>query len=553
MADTLPDQVLDQGIEDTESIDNDIDNLYNKFIAPIEKIRSISQAPPGKLQSNQRLTGVTELNIDAINKLESRLHAFYRMLGLPVVGGNGFYNPGFDPNPKVNTARDAVNTQVDDTMFVTREQDPQNFTQMFNGQGFDSTVWALVQSHPKPFNLLNSEPNPQPIAGREQDTLLEISSISSDIASSVSDAQVSFSSRMGFPITSARHILKPFNVNPAIDFSVQPADNKLCVPFLPDLQSTKLSSGPNVYLTRPGIEFILRSRLQDSTPDPQFLTNVQNIIKQVSSPSQNFPGDVDTNDLISTITALADQNNISNPDVTNLLSTFSSTQAEVVGQLIKTLKVVIGLLRDSITDLDRTKEKITFLPEPNLQGFVSGGSLRDSPPVTKLEVNLVTLQIKKLNANSVITIDQSLGNFATASFTDLEKTDTYDQQINDLTQTKTDAGNRGLKSIRTIEIITGEASGLGLVDILAIYTALWTIKEEELLGLLDQDAFSRLYNNNVDLRSSSVTAQNNGAVTNVSDALTALENQVGNILSFADMIFGLTGNSPQSNESGDPT
>ena len=53
MAD-LPQQVLDQGFEDTESIDNDIDNLFQRFIAPIDKIRSIAEAPPGKLQSNQK-------------------------------------------------------------------------------------------------------------------------------------------------------------------------------------------------------------------------------------------------------------------------------------------------------------------------------------------------------------------------------------------------------------------------------------------------------------------------------------------------------------------
>lgn len=54
---------------------------------------------------------------------------------------------------------------------------------------------------------------------------------------------------------------------------------------------------------------------------------------------------------------------------------------------------------------------------------------------------------------------------------------------------KTDAANGAL---RTVEIIMGEFSGLGLCDIIAIYLALWTIDLDALVSMLDTESFTRL-------------------------------------------------------------
>lgn len=551
----LPQQVLDQGFEDTESIDNDIDNLVQRFIAPIDKIRSIAEAPSGKLQSNQKQKGIAELKIDPVNFLESRIHAFYRLLGLPIVAGSKFYNPGFDPNPKNNANKDSVNSSLDqktlDAMGL-REQHSKSFSQIFAGQGFDTTLFALMQSNIKPFNMLDSDIKTKVVDGRSN-SIAELKILLPNLSSAIDDASATFAKKMGFNLNATRHIIKPFGVNPIIDFTVMPGDNKICVPFLPDLKSTRLSANPNVFLVRPGIEFILRARLKDNNPDPLFLTDIQKIITQEKSPNPSFSADINTNILRSTVEALADNNDITSKDVTDLFESFSSTQAVVIKQLIKTLKVVIKQLHDSIINIDKAKEKITFLPISASQGFEKGGSLKESQPTTKLERDLVTLTIKKLNADRDIAVDRSLGIFATSEFTNLEKTDTYSQKIDELTQLKTDIGSRGLKAIKIIELTCGEGSGLGLVDILTIYTALWAIKIEELLGLLDQDAFDRLYNFNIDLRANAVTSRKNGGGTSVTESLNALEKKISNILSFADLSFSRTFNSPQEDEGGDPT
>lgn len=551
----LPQQVIDQGYEDTESIDNDIDNLFEKFIIPIDKIRSIAEAPAGKFQSNQKQKGIAELKIDPTNFLESRVHAFYRLLGLPIVAGNKFYNPGFNPYPKNNLNRDSVNSSIDqktlDAMNL-REQYSKSSSLMFSGQGFETTLFSLVQSYIKPFNMLDSDTKPKVIDGRN-DSINALKVLLPDLASSIEDAQSAFSKRMGFSLNSARHIIKPFGVNPSIDFTVMPGDNKVCVPFLADLKATRMSANPDVFLQRPGLEFIIRARLRDNNPDPLFLTDIQKIIKQEKSPNPSFSGDINTNVLKSTVEALANDNDITSADVTDLFASFSSTQVLVVKQLIKTLKVVVKELHESIIDIDRAKERITFLPISSTKGFEKGGSLKDSQPTSKLERDLITLTIKKLNADRDIEVDRTLGNFATSGFTNLEKTNIYSQQIDELTQLKTEIGNRGLQAVKTIEMVTGEGSGLGLVDVLAIYTALWAISIEDLLGLIDQDSFNRLYNYNVSLRTEAVSSKKNGGGKSVTESLYALETKVNNILSFTDLIFARTFISPQENEGGDPT
>lgn len=550
----LPQQIFDQEFEDVGNIDEDIDNLFDKFILVIDNIRSIAESPPGGLQSNSNQVGIAKLKVDPLNYLESRIHAFYRLLGLPIVTGDKFYNPGYDPNPKTNLAKYSIVSAMNQETVIAmnlREQQWKSFSQMFKTQGLESTLFALVQLRTKPFNMLDTIKT-KSIDGRNEiidELKVNLSSLTTDINKAVVD----FSNRMGFGLDSVRHLIKPFVVNPAIEFTVMPDSHKICVPFLPDLKSTRISANPNIFLLRPGIEFILRARLKDNNPDPLFLTDIQKIINQEKSPNPSFSDDIDSNLLRSTIEALVNDNKINNEDVFNSFSTFTNTQVIVSRQLIKTLKIVLYELHKAIEEIEKIKKKITFLPIPDPSGFDKSGKLKESQPTTKLERDLVTLTIKKLNAEREIEIEKGLGDFATSSFVSLEKVNTYSQQIEELTHLKNDLGNRGLKSLRTIEIITGEGSGLGLIDILSIYTALWTINIEYLLGLLDQDSIDRLYKFNPGLQTTAVIERKNGGGKSVVESLNALEQKVNNILSFADLTFARTFISPSENEGGDPT
>src|ERR1700733_3501396 len=78
---------------DQDIFNIDFDQLYTNFITPVDAIRS---------HFNALVPSSQELNTPQYQ--ESRCHAFYRMVGFPVVADDGdFYSPGYDPNLNVDS------------------------------------------------------------------------------------------------------------------------------------------------------------------------------------------------------------------------------------------------------------------------------------------------------------------------------------------------------------------------------------------------------------------------------------------------------------------
>src|SRR3954466_461034 len=105
------------GIEDIQSVDFDIDKLSQKFIKPIDNVRS-STIPPrislDKSSSSKKTITIAQaiinesagLQVDFREPTESRIHAFYRLIGLPVMDDSGnFFNPGFNPDEVNNSIK----------------------------------------------------------------------------------------------------------------------------------------------------------------------------------------------------------------------------------------------------------------------------------------------------------------------------------------------------------------------------------------------------------------------------------------------------------------
>lgn len=549
----LPPAQFELGNEDVESIEDDIDTLISKFIRPIDQFRSIAEAPSEFQQGNQKNPqAISNLKIDTVNYMESRVHAFYRMLGLPIVADQLFYNPGFGADPKNQTTRNTINNKVskkDLGDMEARERHFKYFIQLFAGQGLDAAVFGLTQRIIKPFRLVTDGKNLT--IEERQSQIIENLKKSLPNPDSIAAAEASFPKKVGYGYSQSKHLLRPFTTVPAIDYSVQPNTNKVCVPFLVGKSSTRISASPENFLSRPGIEFILRARLKDNVPDKNFLATIQNIFKQIKSPAPDV-STLNVADLQSTLEALAEQNNIKNADVNAIFGGFTSTQTAAVNQLIKTVKICIKLVHEAVTSLDKIATEITFLPTPNVRGFEFGGVNKDSV-VTNLEKTLVILNTKKLNADREAEQDKELGEFCTSGYIKLDKTSSLIKNISELTQKKTSLVSRGLANLKTIEVITGEASGLGLVDILAVYTALWSIDIEFLLGLIDNEAAIRLHDNNPALRTQAVVDRKDGKGKGIQESLTALENKVSSVLTFADLLYTREHSSPRDNPGGDPS
>lgn len=568
----LPDLAPEVGIDDIENIDTDIIVLASKFIAPIDKIRSKAR-PATSAPGNKNNSSITEnikndfrdLQVDTLRPLESRAHAFYRMLGLPVVGSDtAFYNPGFDPSGvKTSEKRQAINTNYSNkfknliNLVQLREKRAQERKAVFARQDLSSSLYALLLRYPLPFNVL--DPNKTALEVDAQtftvnDRELETFIFASDNANFQDQILAA-----GDKFKTGSKILRPFIVDPRIENTVTPDVNKICVPFLKDKKATKLDSAN--FLARPGLELIVRQRLTSSGEDVNFLKDVENIISENKSAGVTATA-LERQAVIDTLTALSDANKIDN-NTRDIFTGISSLQVTTINGLIKTIKSIIKRLAQAMLTIDEAKTKINWIPIPSAEDGPGGGPLGASlsrvglkNSSSDLDTIITELNIKKLNAERRAQALEDLGDFASpfTSNSNLESVTKYSEQLDELVQKRDRIANEAFIAMGHIETIVGEISGLGLIDILAVYTALWSIDMASLINLLDDNSFKRMYNFNPEFRGQTEVGarfiQNGQNTVNISTVLNNLENKISNILSFADKLLADQLQSPLEGSSG---
>lgn len=544
------------GIEDVQNVISDISELHKQFVGPIDRLRSLSK--PGArsaytnvqpASSDQELHDfVTQNNFNNIEinpdrPLESRCHCFYRMLGMPVVAPDGtYYSPGFQPNSVITiNKREKVNNalmanQGMQTIMLLREREVQTRRSIFVKQNIDSTAYALSLRFTRSFSeYFNKDLGPL-----DQDkqiyTIQDRTFETQRVGSTVSFNQAS-------------HILRPFIVNPLINDTIIPADNMICVPFLASKEDTKIDISKA--LLRPSIEFILRMRLQQDSSNVDFLNEIKRIVSQETADDNQNAADV--RNTISAITGESDLKTLANSSSFNdIVSKISSVQFSTLNMLVKTIKVVLQQLDKSLREFDTLKQTIDFQPITNVEGPEYGGSIK-AVVSADIDQKIALLKVMDLNAQQQqkITSDRLGGGselFATSVVSVAQRN--FSDEISNLTKQRDNQGDQAIQYMSDIEKIVGEVSGLGLIDVLAIYTALWSIDLDVLLGLLDDEAFERLYINNPELRTTEVNKRHNGFVFSGLDVLDKFEKKLFSIFQFSDKIFDQLRSSPQDNNGG---
>lgn len=557
----IPNQTFETGYEDIQNVESDISTLFQTYIAPIEAIRSFARPTAS---SNSVITSAYQnLQINNNTPLESRAHAFYRMLGFPVAISDGnFYNAGFpyftgklDSKININTKFYSDPLQ---TLINRREDLPIELKSIFQRQDLNSSVYTLILRHVKPFSVIKTGAQPFDVDQQKysvKDREVEVTVFAS-YNSQISDqimgtADILGKTAIGPDFNGGQHILKPFLVDPRIVNTVMSDKNIIAIPFLKSKSDLQLE--PGIYAQRPGIELIIRQRLQDEVKDSNFLANVQKILS-----GDNAPGittsDLDFETIQSAVAALADDNKISGDDVSNILQGFTSIQAVTVQSLVKLIKSCVFQLSQSIKVIDHAKMTMNWVPVPSINGPETGANgatlsrIGTNNASSELDNQIAELRIKKLNADRAVSQGNELGDFASPFNANSggENTKLYEDQLQELVQKRDKLANDAFQAMANIEIITGEVSGLGLVDILAIYMALWSIDIGSLLAFLDLDSFQRLVSNNPDLASTANQNYGKSIITALSD----LEKKVINILSFADKLLAQQLISPLQEEGG---
>jgi hypothetical protein len=537
----------DNYFDDLSDTEEDIDTLYNTYIRPIDSMRS--NAKPFLSVGSSSAAILFEISYpkeaSADEPLESRVHAFYRMLGMPVVSKkSGYYSPGYNPlgsssaETRLKIDKAVYDEKTAHEFIYSRETTLEEYRRSFISQdSLEVITRSILYRYTFPFanfdpSIDHLEKDPQ-LATIENRT--SFGRKFSQDNSNYSDKILSFSESF----SKIFHALKPFVVDPAIASVVTPIDNIVCAPFLNTEKQTKILNNKSLF--RPGLELIIRQRLEDSVISKEDLATLENILN--GDTSNKATTLIDYGLLLTTVKTLAENSELPN-NIKDELGKVKVIEYQTTVKLIKSIKFLVTKLLESQQILDDVRSNINWLPLPNSNpnGPLSGGKLYTTYYKNGnylIDSKIKQLEIKKLNAESESKEFSKLGNFASPfvqnSFS--EKVNKYNKVIEDLVSSRDEFTEKGFTALKNIEIIKGEISGIGLVDVLAFYVGLWSIDIKHLLYLIDDESAKRLSDYNPKYKGSpQVVSRLSQAATsqNVLEALKALEEKVYNVLKYAD-------------------
>jgi hypothetical protein len=279
-------------------------------------------------------------------------------------------------------------------------------------------------------------------------------------------------------------------VDPWIDLSVSPVSKKFSVPFV--LDKSNLRIGENEFVKRPFIEKVIRDRFSYISPDSSYSGD---FVKSIKEYIKNIPS-IENLELIKSIISIgAGIEQVKFDEYVNIMSNMIH-------------KLCLAKLKIKNAQLN-----YYWLPIPSNTGPENGVKIR--PFMSQFSQQIVDEKMITLNDrelfNTIVksTLSQyntqadnanlkaDIGDFALSQQSTFSPDSTSsfgnrdDDSLNMLTSKRTQLLEEASEALKTIEIIMGEFSGLGLCDILAIMAALYTMPKDKLIGFLDDDAFDR--------------------------------------------------------------
>jgi hypothetical protein len=335
------------------------------------------------------------------------------------------------------------------------------------------------------------------------------------------------------------HIIKPFIVDPRIDFSVYPVDSgthanvakRVAVPFVPD--QTFLKASATAYAQRPLLEKIIREKFAQSQ---DVGTANQNIIDYIKS--------------VKTIQDSVLVNQVSSANIYSQQNSFA--------QYLSIIQSMMTKLVESLKIVQKAQGLYYFLPKVSSSGVEGGitsqpviiSSTMSSNLVTPKDIDIIfkSAQTTINNLTSAGSTDNStpdVGSFAFKAFSLTFGTDSSSSYGDNATTTldklnslRDQQLNQAGQALQTIEQIMGEYSGFGLCDIIAIMGGLYLMSETDLLEFLDSDSINRMN------QALGTNVDNTG---NLPGAMATLAYNIQGLYQIMDIIFADTLNNNASN------
>jgi hypothetical protein len=537
------------GDTNNDSIDNvkiDINELYSSLIVPIDNMRSLVNIAAKDNQTNIA-AAVKNLDIaDLYSKLtvpsnptdynESRFSAFCRTIGFPVIGSNGtFFNPGYDGDTqaiqdslKFKLQVISSQTAAQNRFFEFRETYynntiKENFTQQTSPIVMNLFLLQLAQSD----NFLNINSYYGKLSG---------SSIVSNVFNNILDYKYNL-----YQITNADKYTDIYG-----NYGKQQSDSyyfnyplitdgRIWLTTRPSLRTTTVPfSQNNTYndnnLKRPLLEKIIKDRfsVNMALENTQFATaaNSSYLSKNLQTVQNNTYLSVKDSSILDLYNQINGTQNSPYNDLDKIkIDKFLTSIIQILNILVDNKKIIKKILDEYFwmptcngggpeygvksTDIYYTTENVLMTKDKEIL------VLQQADAIVKMLSNFNTNN--KVSPNdyalstfyNVFSPDQTSG-FISSTKESLDKA---------LAERKEELSNAEA-ALKNIEIITGQVSGLGLLDIFLILAAMHLMKKENLLGFLDDTCYNYANNYIKSITGTPITRPS------LSEAYTDLENNL---------------------------
>jgi len=481
--------------QNTQNYEINIDDFYNGIISEIDDIRGyVNISNPDNLKKLSSLktsdfgglSGRLQVSSDF---QESRAHAFFRLIGFPVISStNAFFNPGHDgikylsdptfpPRQIKNKNKlDIINSPISGFYeFSIKRESYYNSTvkSWFNYQDINTTAYLLSSYNVRFFNShTENYQNTFDFNIENQSYLVKLTD-----ALNRSLLEYNDSKQVDKLIAKRYHYIFPLIVDPRLDLS---AIKRPCVPF--PFKASQMQVNETTQAKPCLLQTIIENRYSPENTQIQFGDYINQIIDFVKSNDS-----IKDEDLI---------NKIKDP------GKYGVIERQIFLRFINLINSMVDELIQAQSEVDLTSAITLYLPICGIDGPEAGiksfnSSIFSTKFSTELDNDLRKFQFKKfvesINPQETNNTSDTLGEKIQASI-DIG-TQAFGNKINEtvesLSKRKLVFDNKASDALRKIEIIMGEFSGLGLCDIIAILGGLYLVDKKYLLGLLDQDAFSR--------------------------------------------------------------
>jgi len=432
---------------------------------------------------------------------ESYCHAFYRMLGLPVISKNmKFYNPGSYGKAMTHTENQLFHSNINKNQDVglaaledLRESSCNYNLFLFSSEGTLAREYKIsMLKYPKPICMLGDIDSPFKPDNEQQLKITERGSDSLYV----------------------KHFLRPFKCNAKIaPASKSRTAAKLAAPFYESKMDESVEKLEKQY-----IETVCKLRFTE--PSSDIKGQIETMIAGMQT--VEIDGKNPFKKLLSNQSALEIfVSNVLFANFVNACLIYSDKIAEFrsLGDKIDAAQEKQSKITAKIEQLERDYNfysgMVVFMPPDFKHKFRGQEYASQNPHSGVLASELVSL------------IDSP----ASYCLKNLESAKSTEKSI------KAEANEVS----NDMFYYTGEVTGIGIIDILALMLAFWLISRDALVSMLDEASFSRLWNdaNNEHLRCEAVKTRHDKQAPplDIEKALTEYDQQVFNLLSLADSII----------------